>query len=57
MKTALECLSEAERLAALARDCPDGIAREGYLTAADGWRRTALLARQQEAWAGAHPEA
>lgn len=55
MKTAVECLAEAERLDALARGCPDGPTRDGYLGAADGWRKTLLLARQQEAWAEAHP--
>jgi hypothetical protein len=57
MKNAAECLAKAEELAARARDCPDGVARDGYLAAADGWRRTALLARQQEVWAEAHPDA
>lgn len=56
MMTAAECLVKADENDALARDCPDGFAREAYLNTADGWRRTALLARQQEAWAEAHPD-
>jgi hypothetical protein len=55
MKTAAECLAKATELDAMARDCPDGIARDGYFSAADGWRKTALLARHQEAWAEDHP--
>jgi len=55
MKTAAECLAKADELDALARDCPDRFARDAYLNTADGWRRTSLLARHQEAWAAAHP--
>ena len=55
MKTAVECLAKAEEHEALARACPDGIIRDAYLSTADGWRRTALLARHQEAWTAAHP--
>jgi hypothetical protein len=54
MKTAAECLAKADELDALARNCPDGAARKGYLSAAEGWRRTALLARHQDAWSRAH---
>jgi len=57
MKTAAECLAEAERLDALAGAFPEGPIRDGYLSAADGWRKNLLLARQQEAWAAAHPGA
>jgi hypothetical protein len=56
MKTAADCLAKADEIDALARDCQDGFARDAYLSAADGWRRTALLARHQEAWAAAHPD-
>lgn len=55
MKTAIECLAEAERLDVLARGSTDPQVRVGYGRTADGWRRTALLARQQEVWAEAHP--
>ena len=57
MKTAAECLAKADENDALARNSPDGFARDEFLNTADGWRRTALLARQQEAWAEAHPDA
>ncbi len=57
MKTVAECLAKADENDALARVAPDGIMRDSYLSTADGWRRTALLARQQEAWAEAHPDA
>jgi hypothetical protein len=57
MKTAAECLARADENDAWARDCPDGFERYAFLNTADGWRRTALLARQQEAWAAAHPDA
>jgi hypothetical protein len=56
MKTAAECLAKADENDALARDCPDGFTRDAYRNTADGWRRTALLARQQEAWTEAHPD-
>lgn len=56
MKTAAECLAEVERLDALVRGCADGPTRDAYLSAADGWRKTLLLARQQESWAAAHPD-
>jgi hypothetical protein len=56
MKTAAENLAEAERLGALGHKCPDPHLRVEIGRTADGWRRTALLARQQEAWAEAHPD-
>jgi hypothetical protein len=52
MKTSVECLAKAAELDALARGCPDGPVRDGYSGAADGWRRTAILAQQQEKWTG-----
>lgn len=55
MKTAAECLAKADELAARAQGCPDDVAREGFLSAAEGWRRTALLARHQEVWEAAIP--
>jgi hypothetical protein len=56
MKTAVECLAKADELDALARDCSNPNSRVDYGRTADGWRRTALLARQQEVWAEAHPD-
>ncbi len=56
MKTAVECLALADKNDALARDCPEGFVRDAFRSTADGWRRTALLARQQEAWEQAHPD-
>jgi len=55
MKTAAECLAKAADLVELARTCGDEISRVAYLDAADGWRRIALLARQQEVWDEARP--
>jgi hypothetical protein len=57
MKTAAECLIKADENDRFARDCPDGFERDAFLNTADGWRRTALLARQQETWAAANPDA
>jgi len=54
MRTAAQCLARAEENDALAKASPDGIMRDSYRCTADGWRRTALLARQQEVWAAAH---
>ena len=55
MKTSAECLAMADENEALARGSPDGIIRDAYRSTAMGWRRTALLARQQQAWEQTHP--
>jgi hypothetical protein len=56
MKTAAECLAKAEENDAAARGASWGFAREEFIRTADGWRKVALLARQQEVWEQAHPD-
>lgn len=41
---------------ASARNAPEGFARDQYASTAAGWRKIALLARQQDAWEQAHPD-
>jgi hypothetical protein len=55
MLTALECMAKAEELDALAGACPEGAVRHSYYQTADGWRRAAILARQQEVWDASQP--
>jgi hypothetical protein len=57
MRSALECLAEADRLEETARQCADPRAREAILETANEWRRVAMLAREQEAWEALHPVA
>jgi hypothetical protein len=55
--TFLECLAKADGLATRARDCTSPELRNIYVETAQGWRRTAILARHQEAWHARHQDA
>lgn len=57
MLTSLQCLARADKLDARARQCAKPSDRDAYIETADGWRRNAVLARQQEAWTKLHPDA
>ena len=56
MMSSLECLAQADRLDEQARQCGSEKERAALTETAIGWRRIAILARQQEAWeAENHP--
>jgi len=57
MKTAAECLARAAELDALSALPETHLGREEYANLALHWRKAALLARQQEAWALLHRDA
>jgi len=48
MMTSIECLAKADALDAMANSCPEGNSRDSFFRTAEGWRRAAILARQQE---------
>ena len=48
MMSSIECLAKADALDAMANGCPAGENRDSFFRTADGWRRAAMLARQQE---------
>lgn len=49
MRTSVQCLAEADRLAALALVGADLDTGSAFAETAEMWRRVAILARQQEA--------
>jgi hypothetical protein len=53
MMTSVECLAKADELDAVGYECRDDAARKTFATLAMAWRRTAIMARHQEA----HPDA
>ncbi len=55
MKSAAECLAKADEFDALGYDAKTQLEREEYARLGLHWRKAALLARQQEAWAETHP--
>lgn len=55
MMTAAQCLMKASESDHLARRYLDPSLREACIETANGWRRVAVMARQQEAWDAAHP--
>ena len=55
MMTAAQCLVKASESDELARRHLDPVLREACVGTANGWRKVAVLAREQEAWAEAHP--
>ena len=55
MMTSMECLAKADQFDAMGYHCDTQLGREGYARLGIRWRETAALARQQEAWAAAHP--
>ena len=55
MLTSLQCLAKADQLDSLALSCPLQSDRDACADTADGWRRTAILARQQDEWRALHP--
>ena len=57
MMTSVECLAKAAELDATALLCRNQGDRDGYTRTANGWRRNALMARQQEALAALHDRA
>jgi hypothetical protein len=50
MRTYAECLAKADEFDRIGYHSLTQTEREEYARLAQGWRRTALLARQQEAW-------
>ena len=52
MLTALQCLAKADEMDALALACTVPGGRVSYTETAVHWRKAAILAREQEAWAG-----
>jgi hypothetical protein len=50
-------MAKADALETRARACTSPDLRNIYLDAAEGWSRTAILARHQEAWQARHPDA
>ena len=57
MMTSVECLAKAAELDATALRCRNQGDRDGYTRTANGWRRNAIMAREQEAWTALHPRA
>jgi hypothetical protein len=55
MLTSLQCLAKADQLDSLALSCPGQSDRDAYADTADCWRRTAIMARQQDEWHALHP--
>jgi hypothetical protein len=55
MLSSVECLARAAELDAIARVCIRKSERDSYIETAEGWRRTAIIARRQEAWETLHP--
>ena len=51
MMTSAECIVQAQRQDALARQTPSEMCRAVYFDNADSWRRLATMALWQEAWA------
>jgi len=47
MMTSLECLAKADQLDSIARGCGHQSDREASTEVALGWRRNAVVARQQ----------
>ena len=56
MLTSLECMAKAKEMDARACGCSHPGDKAAMTEMADEWRRTALMARQQEAWAELHPK-
>ena len=55
MRTSLQCLAKADQLDGLALLCPGQSDRDAFADTADCWRRTAIMARQQDEWRALHP--
>lgn len=54
MMTVSECLAKADEVDRLGYECPTQDGREAFALLGQGWRRSALFARQQDAWAASH---
>ena len=57
MMTSVACLAKAAELDATALLCSNQGDLDGYTRSAIGWRRCAVMALEQEAWAALHPGA
>ena len=57
MMTSIECLARAAELDATALLCRNQGDLDGYARSAIGWRRCAVMAHEQEAWAALHSTA
>jgi hypothetical protein len=55
MLTSLQCLAKADQLDSLALLCVGKVDRDACADTADGWRRAAIMARQQDEWHALHP--
>jgi len=51
MMTYSECLAKADEVDRLGYECPTQDGREAFALLGRGWRRSAMFARQQQAWA------
>lgn len=54
MLTSLQCMAKADQLDSLALSCASQADRDACADTADGWRRTAIMARQQDEWRALH---
>ncbi len=50
MMTPAECLAKAADLDRLGRECVTQEGRQAFAQLVQGWRRNAMVLRQQEAW-------
>jgi hypothetical protein len=55
MLSSAQCLAKADQLDSLALSCPGQPERDAFADTAAGWRRTAIMARQQDEWHALHP--